>query len=58
MVKQQIKAITEPIASKGFCERPSSPRKITASTPYGPVGSGLAPLADFWVDQVLGLAQI
>ena len=43
MVKQQIKAITEPIASKGFCERPSSPRKITASTPYGTCRERLSP---------------
>jgi hypothetical protein len=43
MVKQQIQAITKQSASKGFCERPSTPRKITASTTYGTCTERLSP---------------
>src|SRR5512139_1708897 len=43
MVKQQFKAITEKSASKGFCEDYSTPRKITASTPYGTCTERLSP---------------
>ena len=43
MVKKRLKAITKEGASKGFCERPSTPRKITASTPYGTCTERLSP---------------
>jgi hypothetical protein len=43
MVKQRVKAITEETVSKGFCERCSTPRKITASTTFGTCRERLSP---------------
>jgi hypothetical protein len=43
MVKQRVKAITEETDSKGFCERCSTPRKITASTTFGTCRERLSP---------------
>ena len=43
MVKERLKAITKESASKGFCERSCTPRKITASTTYGSCTERLSP---------------
>jgi hypothetical protein len=43
MVKERVKAITKEGASKGFCERSFTPRKIAASTIYGTCTERLSP---------------